>query len=78
MRKVQSASKAPLSIHVIIWIVTHSPPRATLKNATHERSAEMITNPVVIMRDALSPIERPKRPAIKAPNNGKKTIAWYI
>ena len=48
---------------------------ATVKKATQERSAETTSRPEVIYSDALAPIERPNRPAIRKPMSGRKTIA---
>src|SRR5690606_24379027 len=40
--------------------------------------AETTSRPEVTYSDALAPIERPNRPAIRKPASGRKTMAWYM
>ncbi|MNJ04816.1 hypothetical protein D3C73_1657510 [compost metagenome] len=48
---------------------------ATEKKTIHDRTATTIIRPVVTYSEALAPIDRPNRPAIRKPIRGRKTIA---
>ena len=80
MRSDQEVFKAsPTLIQGISMTVdTSSPWMPTLKKATQESTAPASTSTLVRMPEALSPRMRPKKPAIKAPARGIKTIAGYI
>jgi hypothetical protein len=50
-------------------------PSATLKKTIHDRIAAMTRKPDVTYSDAFAPMPSPKRPAIKKPISGRKTMA---
>ena len=79
MRKAHSTSMPPdwIQRSTVTLITSPGSPwaSATVKKTIQDRMATTIIRPVVTYSDALAPIERPNRPAIRKPISGRKTIA---
>jgi hypothetical protein len=65
----------PETIQRITSISLGWPHKATWMNPITAKTAASNSAPVVTQRAALSPIQGPNRPAIRAPSSGRKTIA---
>jgi hypothetical protein len=77
-RNDQSISSAPeVRKRNTVTLVSVSP-KPTSKNAIHDSTAAMTRKPLVMVSHARAPIARPKKPAMMAPNSGRKTIAEYM
>jgi hypothetical protein len=75
MRSDQEVSSSPDVIQRSTWTLCVSCPKPTWKNTNQESAAQIIRNDVVMSSLGRSPMTRPKRPAISAPNSGRKTMA---
>src|SRR5579885_1054819 len=74
-RSAQCTWRSPVSIQVKRSVVWAWPPSATSKNRMTPRIAAMPTPAQVTTCDPRSPIQRPKKPAMKAPTSGRKMAA---
>src|SRR5688572_27027691 len=75
-RKAHSTSKLPDWIQRSTeTLIISSSPRATWKKTNQESAAVTSIRPLVTYSDALAPICVPRRPAIRKPIRGRKTIA---
>jgi hypothetical protein len=76
MRSAQAACRSPESMKRITGTVkAWVSGKATVMKAIHDRTATITIRPEVTNSDALAPIERPNRPAIRKPRRGRKTMA---
>src|SRR5271165_6546459 len=77
MRSAQATASLPEVNQLAIGTCASAPP-ATWKNAIQDRTKQIPRNPVVTYSAPRAPIQRPKRPAIRKPKSGRKTIRSYI
>ena len=78
MRNSQLADSAPDWMKVSTGTLKASTsPSPTVMKAYHDSTAETTSRPDVTYSEALAPICEPKRPAIRKPTRGRKTIRWY-
>ena len=75
MRKAQSTRRSAEASQVATWTRVVPCPKPTWTKATQDSAAEISSSVVVTISEARAPISRPKRPAIRKPIRGRKTIA---
>ena len=77
-RNAQLTSKLPETIQRMTSTSLGCPNKATWIKAITAKTAASNSAPVVTQRAALSLIQGPNRPAVRAPSSGRNTIAEYI
>src|SRR5689334_21385571 len=78
IRSAHDTSSCPEVTQRSTGTCTVSAPKPICVNTTHDSTAEMPTNSVVMISLGRGPNARPSRPAISAPMMGRKTMALYI
>jgi hypothetical protein len=78
MRRLQDTSSWPEETQRNNGTCTVSAPKPICVNTTHDSTAEMPMNSVVMISLGRGPSARPSSPAISAPMMGRKTMALYI